>query len=97
MDWRERKARGITPSSRPSRGLFGWCALVGLFLGSFQWFFTYSQRVLDASLLLPTFNGASTAMMTLIGILFFHERPTVRRIVSTVVGVAAIVVFGFAK
>ena len=91
------KARGITPSARPSRGLFGWCALVGLFLGSFQWFFTYSQRVLDASLLLPTFNGASTALMTVIGILFFRERPTVRRIVSTVVGVAAIVVFGFAK
>jgi drug/metabolite transporter (DMT)-like permease len=91
------RGRGITPSSRPTRGFFFWCFAVGLILGTFQWFFTYSQRILDASLLLPTFNGATTALMAIIGILLFRERPTVRRIVATCVGVAAIVVFGFAR
>ena len=92
-----KKTRGITPSARPTRGFFGWCALVGFFLGCFQWLFTYSQRILEASLLLPVFNGASTVLLTLIGIFFFRERPTWRRIIATIVGVSAIVIFGIAK
>jgi multidrug transporter EmrE-like cation transporter len=82
---------------RPSRGFFGWAALVGLFLGGFQWCLTYSQRVVEASLLLPTYSGATTVLATLIGVCIFKDRLTRRTIPATVVGIAAILVFGFAK
>ena len=88
--------RGIKPSARPGRGFFGWAALVGLFLGCFQWLFTYSQRVLEASLLLPVYNGLATVTMTVLGVLLFHEKMTGRRLLSTIFGVAAIVLFGIA-
>ena len=85
--------RGIKPSARPGRGFFGWAALVGLFLGCFQWVFTYSQRVLEASLLLPVYNGLATVTMTVLGLLLFRERLTKRRFLSTLIGVTAIVLF----
>lgn len=85
------------PTLRPSRPLFGWCALVGLFLGCFQWLFTYSQRVIEASLLLPLHSGASIVSMTLIGIFLFKEKPTARCLAATAVGTVAIVLFGIAR
>ena len=88
------RLRGIKPSARPGRGFFGWAALVGLFLGCFQWVFTYSQRVLEASLLLPVYNGLATVTMTVLGLLLFRERLTKRRFLSTLIGVAAILLFG---
>ena len=85
------------PTARLSRSLFGWCALVGLFLGCFQWLFTYSQRVVEASLLLPFHSGTSTLLMTLIGVLIFKEKLSHRRIVGTAVGIAALVLFGIVQ
>lgn len=90
------RLRGIKPSSRPGRGFFGWAALVGLILGCFQWLFTYSQRVLEASLLLPVYNGMATVTMTVLGVILFREKMTKRRLASTIVGVSAIVLFGIA-
>lgn len=91
------RKKELRPSAPVSRGLVGGCALVGLFLGGFQWLFTYSQRVLEASLLLPIYNGATTVLMTLIGILFFKETLTKRRLAATVVGVAAIALFSIVQ
>ena len=90
------RKREWRPTLHPSRPLFGWCALVGLFLGCFQWLFTYSQRVLEASLLLPLHSGTSIVAMTLIGIFLFKEKPTARRLAATAVGVAAVVLFSVA-
>lgn len=85
------------PTAPLSRSLFGWCALVGLFLGCFQWFFTYSQRVVEASLLLPFHSGTSTLLMTVVGVVLFKERLSPRRIAGVAVGIAAIVLFGIAQ
>lgn len=88
---------GKKPTGRPGWGFFGWAALIGVFLSCFQWLFTYSQRVLDAALLLPIYNGASTVVITVIGAIFYREKITKRRLASTIVGVAAIVLFGITK
>lgn len=89
--------RNFRPSAPVSRTLVGMTALTGAFLGAFQWFFTYSQRVLDASLLLPVYNGATTVLMMLVGVLFYKETLTRRRFASAIVGVAAIVLFGISR
>ena len=88
---------GKKPTGRPGWGFFGWAALIGVFLSCFQWLFTYSQRVLDAALLLPIYNGASTVVITVIGVIFYREKMTKRRLASTIVGVAAIVLFGITR
>ena len=91
------RKNGVRAKAPISRSLVGLTALVGPFLGFFQYFFTYSQRVLDASLLLPIYNGATTVLMMLVSVLFYKEKLTRKRLASAIVGVMAIALFGITR
>ena len=80
-----------------SRPLFAYTAAVGVFLSLFQWFFAYAQQIVEATLLLPLYNGTAIVVMTTIGILLFKEKLTRRRFAATAIGIAAIIIFGIAK
>ncbi len=86
--------RGHRPTMRLKSPALGWAAAVGLTLGAFQWLYTYALRVIDTTLLMPIYSGASVLLSMLAGVLFFKERPSKRRLLGAAVGIAAVVLFG---
>ena len=75
---------------RLSPSVFVFTALVGLLLGSFQSLYTYSSSVIDGTLLFPAYNGGSTLLVTLSGILIYKEKLTKRQWFGILVGAIAI-------
>ena len=64
---------------------------IGVILGIFNLIYAYAMLVLDATLLLPLYNGGTTLLVTLGSALLMKERLTGRQYTGVLLGIIAIV------
>ncbi len=64
---------------------------IGVILGCFNLIYAYAMSVLDATLLLPLYNGATTLLVTLGSALLMKERLNRRQYIGVLLGIIAIV------
>jgi small multidrug resistance pump len=78
---------------KQSNGMARWLptALMFAAFGISVWTFSISMRTLPLGLVYAVWAGGSTALVTLTGMLLFHERVTVIGIISMALIVAGIV------
>ena len=65
---------------------------VGVVLAVFQWLNTYAISTIDASLLFPLSSGVTIIMSTLMGIILFRDKLSLKQGISIAVGIAAVVI-----
>jgi uncharacterized membrane protein len=85
------QARGENCIGKMNRKFIGTAAAAGVVLGLFQLTYTYSNRVVEGTLLFPMYNGGSTLLITLASTLIFREKLSKRQIFSLTLGIIAIV------
>ncbi len=66
-------------------------AAIGGILGVFQLLNTYAISRIDGAFFFPVFNGCSTVILFLIGVILYRERHPLKRWLGAGIGVAAIV------
>ena len=65
---------------------------VGVVLAVFQWLNTYAISTIDASLLFPLSSGVTIIMSTLMGIILFRDKLSLKQGISIAIGIAAVVI-----
>ncbi len=85
------RAKGGKPTLRPAPSLFIYAVVVALLLTLFQPIYAYSASIIPGTLLFPVYNGASTLLVTVSGILLFKERLSRRQWIGVATGAVAIV------
>lgn len=66
-------------------------AIIAVVLGSYQVLNTYGVGVINGVVFYPVTNGGVTLLMTLSGVLIFHEKLSARQWIGVVTGIIAIV------
>ena len=84
-------ARGKRCTYPVNKTVFFTAGIIGIVLGVFNLIYAHAMFVLDATLLLPLYNGGTTLLVTLGTALLFKERLTRRQYIGIVLGLAAIV------
>lgn len=64
--------------------------LIGLFLGVFQYTYTYANSIIDAAVLFPTTNVLATMLQMLSGKIVFREKFTAKQIASITIGICSV-------
>ncbi len=64
---------------------------IGVVLGAFNLIYAYAMSVLEATLLLPLYNGGTTLLVTLGSALLMKERLNKRQYTGILLGIVAIV------
>ncbi|MDY3846223.1 MAG: GRP family sugar transporter [Eubacteriales bacterium] len=65
---------------------------VGIILAIFQLLNTYAISVIDGSFLFPVYSGGSIILSTLVGVLFFKDKLTVKQTISIIIGIIAVII-----
>jgi len=81
---RERSTFGV------SGKVIAYTALVAGVMTAFQKFYILAIANIDGTFLFPSFYGMQSLAMTLIGILFFHDRLTARQKIGVLFGIVSI-------
>ena len=74
-----------------NKTVFFTAGIIGIVLGVFNLIYAHAMSVLDATLLLPLYNGGTTLLVTLGTALLFKERLTKRQYIGIALGLVAIV------
>lgn len=69
--------------------------LTGVTLGTFLALNTYAAATIDGTFLFPAHSGGAIILSTLSGIIFFHDKLSVRQIVALCLGTTSIVLMNF--
>lgn len=85
------RGRGKRCSYKVDRSVVCTAAVIGLLLGAFHVIYTYALSVIDATILLPVYNGLITIMVTVGSAIFVKEKLSKRQYLSIALGVIAIV------
>lgn len=85
------RAKKQKPTCRPVPSLFIYAVVVAILLAIFQPIYAYSASIIPGTLLFPVYNGASTLLVTLSGMLLFKEKLSRRQWVGVAIGAVAIV------
>ena len=85
------RARKQRATCRPTPSFFIFGGAVALLLAIFQPIYAYSASVIPGTLLFPVYNGASTLLVTLSGMILFKERLSRRQWIGVAVSSVAIV------
>ena len=67
----------------------------GVSLALFLALNTYAASTIDGTFLFPAHSGGSIILSTISGLLFFHDKLTVRQTLSLVLGTTAIILMNF--
>ncbi len=67
----------------------------GVSLGCFLALNTYATATIDGTFLFPVYAGGAIIFATVSGLIFFHDRFTVRQVISLVLGTCALVLMNF--
>lgn len=84
-------ARGQRCTYPVNKSVFLTAGLIGVILGIFNPIYSYAMATLDATLMLPLYNGGTTLLVTLGSALFIQERLTRRQYIGILLGIIAIV------
>ena len=84
-------AKGRRCTYSINKTVFFTAGIIGLILGVFNLIYAHAMSVLDATLLLPLYNGGTTLLVTLGTALLFRERLTRRQYTGILLGLIAIV------
>lgn len=84
-------ARGQRCTYSVNKSVFLTAGLIGIILGIFSPTYSYAMATLDATLMLPLYNGGTTLLVTLGSALFIQERLTRRQYIGILLGIIAIV------
>lgn len=66
-------------------------ALTGIVLALFQRLNMYVTSVTDGTFMMPTYSGLQTVMMTLVGVLIFHDKLSRRQLLGVLFGVVCVI------
>ena len=75
---------------KPTRPVVISACLAGAVLGIFQCFYTYAPSVIDAAVLYPAFNCGASLVVTVVGVVFFKEKCSLRQYIGIGIGILAI-------
>jgi len=64
---------------------------IGVILGIYQKFYLIGLEKIDGGFLFPTYSGMQSLCMTVIGILFFKDKLSVRQIFGVACGIICVV------
>ncbi len=64
--------------------------IIGLFLGVFQYTYTYANSIIDAAVLIPSVNVLATIFQMMAGKVVFREKFSARQIVSICIGICSV-------
>ena len=85
------RAKKQKPTCRAVPSLFVYAVVVALLLAVFQPIYAYSASIIPGTLLFPVYNGASTLLVTVSGMVLFKEKLSRRQWIGVSVGAVAIV------
>lgn len=68
---------------------------IGVTLAIFQWMNTYAISTIEGTFLFPTYTGGSIILSTLVGILFFKDKLSLRQKYSILIGMFAVILMNF--
>jgi len=84
-------ASGHKKTFRTRPNVFGYACATGLILGTFQFFYSKGAQAIDGSVFFPTYSGAAIILSALTGVVLFKDKLSVKQIISTVCGTAALI------
>ena len=76
---------------RISKAVVWPAATIGFVLAGFHLVYTYALSVIDATLLLPLYNGGYTLLVTLGSTILMKEKLSKRQLISIMLGITAII------
>ena len=68
---------------------------IGVTLAIFQWMNTYAISTIEGTFLFPSYTGGSIILSTLVGILFFKDKLSLRQEYSILIGMFAVILMNF--
>ncbi|MBQ7900965.1 MAG: EamA family transporter [Clostridia bacterium] len=78
-------------SYKPDFKIVSTACTIGLILGFFQILNTCATRIIDGTVLFPSYNGGTLVLTTIISTLLYKERLNYRQRAGMVIGIAAII------